>query len=662
MVEITRRPRQIIAPLACMLLLVGTSDGRAGESDAELRALIEQQSKQLELQKQQLELYGKQLEALQRSVETQSVVPVSGQEGPEGAPQGRTIIDDGAVKRIVADYLQQNPGAGMPPSVQTGYGLGGAGFVIRSTPNPRYVKWDDECRIPFELRIRGRMQIVYDRYKVTDNFNHLTGRPAVQNANANRFADFSQMEIKRGNIVFEGTVFDPDLHYRVELNGFTRGLPFGFQNNKVAQTAGTNAPNTLGVSPIGGGVSVSQGVTLFESFVFYDFHPWRASKGCGEDCPEGTSKYSPTVSIIAGKLKPFFGLAEFLGNRNDQFVEFSMTDLFFSADEDSRLMAAGVQVKALEDRFFLQSIVTNGGETFTPNTLMDQYPGFITGFWYDIGGNWNEQRKAWDLFGDCIADIDYSCKPVARVGGCLNVVPHDRRSLYGDGELVHYNVVPGGPPAAFGGAGGTRLINVLNGDATLPAGAHAVDKFDAYSYSAFAAAKYKGWSVYNEWWFRNLNNFKSTANGLGNIIYQDNLGPGGAAANALFPANHALFDYGMNVATGYFIVPKKLEVAARWAWIRGQSGNINGNNTFSTATLPQVGSVHVVNGAFENYAEVNEYTVGVNWYFRRQLLKWQSDFGVYRGGNPVGAAGQSIGGFVSGVDGYLFRTQLQLAF
>jgi hypothetical protein len=35
----------------------------------------------------------------------------------------------------VADYLKENPGIGMPPSVQTGFEMG-RGFVIRSAPNP----------------------------------------------------------------------------------------------------------------------------------------------------------------------------------------------------------------------------------------------------------------------------------------------------------------------------------------------------------------------------------------------------------------------------------------------------------------------------------------------------------------------------------------------
>lgn len=648
--------------------LVGTASvGRGGDNDAEMRALLEKQGKLIEQQSRMLEEQGRQIELLKRQMGVGGNLGNAEESAADSAGKGkgeRPAPDENAVKKIVGDYLRDNPGAGMPPGVQTGYNaapltprISPGGFVIRSAPNPSYVKWQDDCRIPFELRIRGRLQAAYEYYKSTDNQNHLTGRPATFNAATTDFPDFSQLLIKRGNIIFEGSAFYPDLRYRVNFNGFTRGA-FGNQFNEVVQNqppAGF-APSGQPVSTIGGGVLSTQPVTLFEAFIAYDFHGCAAEKGCGAECPEGSVLYRPHYTMLIGKMKPFFGLDEFLGNQNEQFVEFSMADLMFDADDDSRLMAAGFEMRHLEDRFFLQALVTNGSEAFTPNLQMDSYPGFIVGSWYDFGGSWNEERKAWNLFGDCISDIDYSCSPVARVGGCANLVPLDRRSYFGDAEQARYFTMPGAP-------GGTRLINLLNGGAgTLPAGGHAVDKFDAYTYNVFAAGKYQGLSLYNEWWLRNLNNFRTTAGGRGDIIYQTSLGPNGTAANALFPANNGLFDYGMNVAMGYFLVPKKLEVAARWAWVSGQSGDINGNRTFRTVTVPGVpGLVQVVDGAFTNFHGANEYTIGVNYYIKRQLLKWQTDFSIYDGGNPAGG-GQSIAGFIAGVDGWMVRSQIQLAF
>lgn len=625
----------IAGVILCLLFPAAAEKGRAQEK-TDLRAVVEQQSKQIDELRKQIDA---QLTARQHA---------------EAKDPAQDALDPNAVKKIVADYLHENPGAGMPPGVQTGYSLS-TGFVIRSAPNPKYVNWDDDCKIPFELRIHGRLQLAYYFYKVTDPVNHLTNVPATQNANSVRLADFSQIEAKRVQLTFEGTAFDPDLRYLLRLHGDTRGLP-GLQNNKVIETvAGTTDPNgAAAATGTGGGVLVDHSVRLFEAWVAYDIHGCAAQKGCGRDCPEGAVKYAPTYTLIAGKLKPFFGLEEYLGNATEQFVEFSMADFFFDADDDNRLMAAGGMVKALEDRFFMQAIITNGSESLFPNSQMDKYPGFITGFWYDFGGSWNYERKAWDLFGDCVSDIDYSCKPVIRTGGSFNIVPLDRRSLYGDAEQSRYGTMAAGP-------GGTRLINLLNGDAATPAGSHAVDMFDAYSYNAFVAAKYHGFSVLNEWWLRDLDNFRTTPNGMGNIIYQDTLGPKGASANALFP-HHGLIDYGTDLQAGYFLIPKRLEIAARWSWVRGQSGDINGNGTFTTTTIPGVvGPVHVVNGAFRNFHEANEYTLGLNYYFKRHLVKWQTDFSIYNGGNPA-VGGSSLAGFIPGEDGYLVRTQFQLFF
>jgi hypothetical protein len=642
----------------CAVLVAATGLARADDEEAELRRLVEAQGRQLR---------ALQEKARQRSTRTERPALTS-----EAAEPPK--LDEGAVKRIVADYLKANPGAGMPPGVQTGYELG-RGYAIRSAPNPAYVQWDDDCRIPFELRTRVRLQLAYLFYKVTDRTNHVTNLPATQNANAIGLADFSQLEVKRLNIIFQGTAFDPDLRYNFNIQGTTRGLP-GLQNNKVVQTtpAGGLAPNAAGVSPLGGGVLVDHAVNLFEAFVAYDFHGCACEKGCGPDCPDARPRYCPTYTLIVGKLKPFFGLDEFLGSANEQFVEFSMADLFFDADDDTRLFGAGFQVKAFEDRFFLQALVTNGSEgSFQPNTQMDDYPGFICGFWYDFGGSWNQPKKTWDLFGDCISDIDYSCCPVVRAGGCINLVPMDRRSLYGDAEQSRFFTLPGG-------IGGTRLINVLNGDLTAStppapgaavsatAGSHAVDEFDAYTFNAFLAGKYRGFSVCNEWWLRDLTGFKSPVTGGGRIIYQDTLGPKETTANALFP-NHSLLDYGTTLQAGYFLIPKKLEVAARWSWVRGESGDVNGTGKFKTVFLPGVVSettgapvpIHVVQGAFRQFHEADEYTVGVNYFFKRHLLKWQTDFGIYDGGNPA-AGGAPIAGFVAGADGYLIRTQMQMFF
>jgi hypothetical protein len=656
---------------AAAALLGNPTAGRAGDSEAELRALIEQQNRQIQEQNRQLEQLKQRLDGLaaQQTTQADADAKKDGDKKDGAKKDDKPKTDDDAVKKIVGDYLKDNPGAGMPSGVQLGY-TNGQGFTIRSTPDPSYKNWEgEESKIPFELRIRGRIQADYYGYKVTDDANHETGQhQQAQNANSHRFADFSQLEIKRMRLIFEGTAFSPDLRYHIQLDGNTRGLG-GVQNNKVIQTAGAFAPNASAASPIGGGVTVDHAVRLFSAYVAYDFHGCGFWKGCGPECCDGTYKYAPTYTLIVGKMKPTMSAEEWMcGSANEQFVEYSMADWYFDADDDNLLMAAGTQVKAFDDRFFLQAVVTNGNESQFPNTQMDQLPGFCAGAWYDFGGNWNEQRHKWDLYGDCFADIDYSCCPVFRIAAACDIVPQDRRSLYGDDEQSRVFVMPAGP-------GGTRLINLLNGDgsaaATTMKGSHAVDAFDYYTYEAFAGLKWRGFSLTSDWWIRDLNSFKAAPNG-GDVITYTYTDPKRGTVTALFP-DKALIDYGTQLQAGYFIIPKKLEVVARWSWIRGESGDIIGDlGTPPTVfNIPSgvagakgtaaVTRVQVNPGAFTHFHEADEYAVGINYYFKRQLVKWQTDFSVYQGGNPAGG-GSSPAGFIPGEDGWQLRTQIQLAF
>jgi hypothetical protein len=614
-----------------------------------------------------------QIEELKRMMQSGAVHPAAA----DAAGAGDVKLDENAVKKIVGDYLKDNPGVGMPPSVQTGF-ESGKGFVIRSTNDPNYIKWQDDCKIPFELRIRGRIQNVYDYYKVTDTQNHLTG----VNTSGATAPDFSQLEVKRMRLVFEGTAFDPDLRYHIQLDGGTRGLNaldprLNSFNNPIGNVEGGQADGVTGPA-----------LRLFQCWVAYDFHGCASQKGCGCDCPEGTYAYAPTYTAIIGKLKPMGSLEEFLGSANEQFVEYSMSSWMFDSDADNMVEAAGVQVKAMEDRFFLQALVTNGADNQLPNAIMDNLPGFNVGFWYDFGGNWNEQRKRWDLYGDSISDIDYSCNPVFRVGAAANIVPMGRRSLYSQAELDFFKATPGAP---FG----TNVDGILNGGGLGTGGNFSgvasgvspfgVDAFDAYTYDLYIAGKWRGFSIYNEWWLRNLDNFRGEKSAAlpgtnSPILYTAN-SPSGATATALFPANRGLIDFGTALQAGYFLIPKKLEIAGRFAWISGESGNINGDGTFSTVRAASVGikeanavngvqpnntvpigtTIRVVNGAFRNFNDAEEYGVGVNYYFKRQLVKWQTDFSYYHGGNPA-SNGQSAAGFIPGVDGWMIRSQFQFAF
>jgi hypothetical protein len=635
--------------ITCVTLLAMAGVSRAEDKDADLRRQLAEQAKQIQELKQMIQ-----------------------NGGVQSAAADTPKLDDAAVKKIVESYLKDNPGAGMPPSVQTGYSSS-TGFAIRSTNDPKYIKWDDDCKIPFELRIRGRIQADYYYYKTEDTFNHLTHVRNTQNFApgkndiVNTSPDFSQLEIKRTRLVFAGTAFDPNFRYWIELDGNTRG---------ISGLAGGGLPGTNGLSTIGsnGGAgntgaipggntiaTVDHAVRLFSSYIAYDFHPCWGEKGCGPECAPGTVPYVPTLTAIVGKFKPYFSFEETLGSANQQFVEYGMSEWFFDADDDNLMMQAALQYKGMEDRLYATVAITNGNETQIANVQMDDLPGVNFGFWYDFGGNWNEARKRWDLYGGSVSDLEWSYRPVVRIGAMANLVPMDRRTEFTAAELNRVRAVPGQP-------GGTTFINLLNGGNINPnaagIGQFAADAFDSYTYESYVTGHWRGFSFLNDWWIRDLNNFRGRRGPNGNfpgngfdqpIIYTAN------GNNSLFPARHGIIDYGTMLQGGYFIVPKKLEIAGRWSWIRGESGNIYGNGTFTNVVVPGAGTVRRYNAAFDKFQEANEYAVGVNYYFHGQQLKWQTDLSYYNGGNPAGG-GQSPAGFTPGVDGYMLRTQVQFAF
>jgi hypothetical protein len=560
------------------------------------------------------------------------------------------------INTLIDNFLKGNPGAGMPPGVQVGYNNG---FIIRSTRDPSYVQWNDQSRIPFELRFRGQMQFDYIGYKVDDHTSHNTG---VSTAAASS-PDFSQFEVKRGRLIMDGSAFDPDLKFRMTFDGNTRGLATLAGGNGFSGAAGAipglpGPPGVQGGQPIG---LTDNAARIFQAWVSYDFHPWGTQKGCGPDCANGTYSYAATFRPIVGKQQPFFGLEEVLGSANEQFVEFSMADFFFDADDNNMMTGAGFQYQDFDDRLYVQSLVVNANETQIANLLMQRLPAFQFGGWYDFGGSWNQQLNRWDLFGDSISDIDWSPKPVLGTGFATNFVPMDRRSQYTTAALNRIRLMPaaiGSPP----------VENILNGAGTgtlTPAGASpfALDAVDMYVYDVFAAFKFHGLAIYNEWWMRNLDNFrgiKTAGSATGNpILYTSTIG--GKSSVSLFPGGIGTIDFGSAVTIGYFFILKKLELAVRFDFITGESGNLNGNGSFTTTTLPGVGTVRVVNQAFRHFNTAREYAIAVNYYFYRQLVKWQTDISWYQGGNPA-AGGETLACFLPGVDGYMVRSQIQLAF
>ena len=295
----------------------------------------------------------------------------------------------------------------------------------------------------------------------------------------------------------------------------------------------------------------------------------------------------------------------------------------------------------MEDRLYAIALITNGSESNWAAGQMDDLPGVNCGVWYDFGGTWIEDKKAWQLFGDSTADNDWHRDLVVRVGAGANFAPMDTRVIYGDEEQSRFARAPAGRESS------------TSSTAMRLGTAYAVDRFNATTLNAFIAGKWHGWSFDNEYFAKCLDNFQGVTGHP--ILYTNSIGGG---ANASLLNVDSMTDYGMILQGGYFLIPTKLEILARWSAVFGESGSLNGDGTYTTTTVGGK-SVQVVNNAFRIYNTANEYTIGLNWYFRGHLLKWQSDVGYYQGGNPANA---SAAGFVTNSDGILARTQLQLAF
>ncbi len=96
-----------------------------------------------------------------------------------------------------------------------------------------------------------------------------------------------------------------------------------------------------------------------------------------------------------------------------------------------------------------------------------------------------------------------------------------------------------------------------------------------------------------------------------------------------------MFDHGFLLQAGYFIVREKLELAARWSRVVGNSGTLGGPDR-----------------------SADEIAGGMTWYIRNQNLKLVTDV-THLNGAPVSSSATNIR---PRDEGWLFRTQFQVMF
>jgi hypothetical protein len=650
--------RKAITGCLALCATAGLCWGQEKASGDEVKALREL----IQKQQQQIDALNKRVTESGPTNPVSSAMP-SESGGGDGAPAAP--LDTAKVKTIIADYLRDNPGTGMPSGVQTGYSMG-TGFYVKSTPNPAYSNWNDESRIPFEMRFRGRVQTNYDFYKVQDNYNHLTKQfynnpntvplpvaNAMNTVGPYTVGDESVFEVKRLRLIWEGNLFTPDLTYEFQLDANTRGFQ-SFQNNRVftnaipPATGAFAAPGVGGLNAIGGPVQTDNAARVFTAWVAYQVP---LGIRCG-NVPDGMYSYTPSLTFIAGKQQPYFSLIEILGSANSQFSEFHMADWFFDTDANNMMTGVSAQLKAFDDRLMMMAQVVEGSDFGISAQINQRTPEFIGCAWYDFGGEFDQQKKRWNLFGNSISDLNYSRCPTLRLGGAVTLVRLDPRNQYGDIPSSFFFAAPGAP-------GGTRLINLFNGGGAGTQALQSLNRADINTFDLFAAFHYRGFSFYNEWYFRNYDGLHSVNPRSDAILYNDGFG----AASLL--NRRSFMDYGMAVQSGYFVIPKKFELIGLYSMINGVSGDIYGNGTFRNVLVPTNAAgfttVRSYNGAFSNPHMAQEIGGGFNYYWFGQLVKWQNDLSYYRGGNPAGN-GAAPAGFLPGVDGWMIRSQIQLAF
>lgn len=289
------------------------------------------------------------------------------------------------------------------------------------------------------------------------------------------------------------------------------------------------------------------------------------------------------LAIRAGRWKIPFNRARYTSGLNLQFADRSVSSVFFDIDRSVGVSLYGKTngpCIPIDWEFALTNgIRTNG---VRPNRAgdIDRNLGISGRVFSDVLGKWGSDYES---------DIAWHEELAIRLGAGFAFSREDITD--GPVEAAGQRVVDSG----------ATLISLL------PAGV------SAYSVTLFALSadfRYQGWSLSTEYYFRNLSSFS-----------------GGSVPE--------LTDHGFLVQSGYFVVPKKLELFTRWSRIVGDSGTLGVSDQ-----------------------SVDEVAGGVAWWIKGRNLKLLFDV-TRLNGSPVS---DSALGFRPTDDGLLYRTQLQFLF
>lgn len=270
-----------------------------------------------------------------------------------------------------------------------------------------------------------------------------------------------------------------------------------------------------------------------------------------------------------------------MGSTTTRFADRSLATTFFRPDRSLGIWLIGEPINSL----YYRTMLANGFNT-TDLTVDDIDTNFTwaSSVWWDVFDNW----------GGGWSDLEGHTSPAVQAGTSFTL----GRQSGKDGQ---------GQPRAE-----QNFVRLSDGTRLVATGALApgvtVDEFDIYLYAVDLAAKYMGFSLNGEYYFR----------------WIEDLGADGPLPRDGF------FDHGFYIEGGYMLIAKTLELNARTSQIFGEYGDL---------------------GA--------EYGGGINWFING-AHNWKLSFDCTR---VVDSPAQnSAPGYNVGDDGVLLRTQLQVGF
>ncbi|NOT96066.1 MAG: hypothetical protein HOP00_07135 [Nitrospira sp.] len=381
----------------------------------------------------------------------------------------------------------------------------------------------------FLLKIRGFVQTRFTQRLRNEawrnpgeakNFPELLGVFGDYRANRSD-SNASQFNLRRVRLMFMGHVFNPDLKYFVQLAGET---------SENSQSPGS--------------------VQVLDAAV--------------------TSSHVPWFNAMLGQYKVFFNRAQINNSTSMQFAERALVMDAFTAN--------GL------NRRDIGLTIMNDEELYPVNYYVGVFNGLGPGF--NRFGAFESEQPTEGCSGGQTSGTPPGCPATQRnlnanIRSDVSQLMYAARLMwnimgrpgYGEGDMAYsetpqlavgggYAYNPAINTATNNGFVGIDLanLNVRRQLATYGNGRQLGWGLLDYSTYAFDGVfKYRGFSLQGEWYWKNVNRHEKTVPYLG-TPGANGPGTGGYAPSLLGNAT------GWYVQSGYFVVPRKLQVAARYAW------------------------------------------------------------------------------------------------